>query len=369
MNNTEFIINRAINTTQLNKTQLAKSLNGGSNKQFGQWIKNNMIPFEFERTLIDLCQFDGILPALIQLIGNQNVAKNWVNLIKTLAQAKQDSSESGYILDVLNDEDDLLAFSLIYTLTEAGFSQYKEFPKECTQVLNILENEESDDGEFEEAWELIEKTPVLRLLSETLYSLGAHYSFYVAYISDLEDQSNNEYSRSNACNIEYELIALCVSKINDDELLKLLPKIKSYKNKIIKQYTQWINTAKDIAIKHNAVIKIEFLDLINLSVESLESEAERESFKKPNKTSQHINIYNNRIESSNKIIPIILNAICEKLNIDKNAMSTDHESLEHPNHTTNSSLQMMHPTHEMLNQICMSLDIDPIKLIENAQIV
>jgi hypothetical protein len=369
MNNTEFIINRAINTTKQNKTQLAKSLNGGSNKQFGQWIKNNMIPLESERKLIDLCQFDGLEPELIKLIGNQSVTKNWVDLIEIIAQMEQNNSESGYIPEVLNDDDNLLAFSLIHTLIEAGFSQYKEFPKECTQVLNILENEESDDGELEEAWELMERIPVLRLLCETLHSLGAHYSFYVAYISDLEDQSNYEYLKSNACQIEHELIALCVSKINDDELLKLLPKIKSYKNKTIKQYTQWINTAKDIAIKHNAAIKIEFLDLINLSVESLESEAERESFKKPNKTSQHINIYNNRIESSNKIIPIILNAICETLNIDKNAMSTDHELLEHPNHTTNSSLQMIHPTHEMLNQICMSLDIDPIKLIENAQIV
>lgn len=120
-----------------------------------------------------------------------------------------DDAETGYITQLLTDEDGFLVEETIDVLKRIGFPTPLSFP----EGLNI----DDDNADEEEAfWEILESNAHCSVINDIYHALNDVYGFYIAYVDELIQDDDLDVYSSEAINIQSSLISLAACKIEID---------------------------------------------------------------------------------------------------------------------------------------------------------
>lgn len=106
-----------------------------------------------------------------------------------------DDAETGYITQLLTDEDGFLVEETIDVLKRIGFPTPLSFP----EGLNI----DDDNADEEEAfWEILESNAHCSVINDIYHALNDVYGFYIAYVDELIQDDDLDVYSSEAINIQ-----------------------------------------------------------------------------------------------------------------------------------------------------------------------
>jgi hypothetical protein len=353
MNTTKFIINSATEETGYSVNELAKTLSITTNL-IDKWIARDALPDLFYNRIIELCAFEGESPELVRLTNSPQSARLWTEIIGILAEYAIEDNTSGYTLHPLEDTSNTLAVHTLTMLVKAGL----DLPSPTSRLLNeFIEQHSSNSGDRirTATAALIEESPQLSLIDKTISSYGRHYAFFAAFMQHIEDETAFHYHNSKAKFIESELLALTVAKTEDPRLLRDIVK---FKIEVTNDFTQYIETLKEIAIQHECLINEEFMSLIHKNSYCLEASANKMSYNQIAPNTEYKNIYDKTIHNSHNTSSIVLPIICKALNIKPNEIIEHSSNLIHPNKTINDTLNANMMIDKYLNAICEKLNIN-----------
>lgn len=294
----------ALITLSCQQKDLATRL-GVSPTQISKWKKGEHMSQEMQDKFRALLQIGDRNPSFVLWAGSLEAAIQWEQLFHYLAELALNFAETGYDTPPLHEDMELLCWHTFHTLKEMGV----EIPQKFPQELLI-----SDSNDSDEDWELdIEGSPYASLIYAIYQSLTDVYGFYAAYLSDwiFDDelvQMIDIASDINAC-----LMELAASKVDADT--RVAKNFQQFKRRVIKDYEEWLTTAKNSALRAGIPLRAELLDLVYGSHDAIGHEAEAESLG-VHDSRLHPDIYMNELLVGMRAIHQVLPAILKKLGIE-----------------------------------------------------
>lgn len=209
--NGEYFVRLALHTLKCTQKDLASHL-GVSSTQISKWKKGEHMSADMEKKFRNITQIGDYSPQLVEWTGSVANAEKWDRLIHFLARRAMDDAETGYITQLLTDEDGFLVEETIDVLKRIGFPTPLSFP----EGLNI----DDDNADEEEAfWEILESNAHCSVINDIYHALNDVYGFYIAYVDELIQDDDLDVYSSEAINIQSSLISLAACKI---EMILLL---------------------------------------------------------------------------------------------------------------------------------------------------
>ncbi len=307
------LIKLALKELKCTQKQLAETLKV-SPTQITKWKKGEYISYEMEKEITSLLNLEGMDPKVILMSGSVANAKKWHKLIVFLAEWAEEETETGYNTAPLIEDLDSLCRQTFYSLENMGVNLPKTFPKELEEVLNIIDDvQSSSDEEFEMLWDTVRGNAYSRLIYAMFRRLSDVYGFYIAYISPLTLDSDNDDISTLDLDIYYCLLDLACTKLEDDEVA-IADNFANFKYETIKNYEKWLNKLKLHCFKENIPLGAELSDLVYENSYVLSMEAEREALGF-NKKQIHPDIYMNELLTGMRLIHKVLPLIMKKLDI------------------------------------------------------
>ncbi|MCW7217435.1 XRE family transcriptional regulator [Escherichia coli] len=267
--------------------------------------KGNTCPLIWKKKFRNITQIGDYSPQLVEWTGSVANAEKWDRLIHFLARRAMDDAETGYITQLLTDEDGFLVEETIDVLKRIGFPTPLSFP----EGLNI----DDDNADEEEAfWEILESNAHCSVINDIYHALNDVYGFYIAYVDELIQDDDLDVYSSEAINIQSSLISLAACKIEIDT--PVASNFKEFRYRVKKDYENWLNQLKMMAFRAGIPLRAELLEMVYNTADQLSVAAEAERFDF-NKSRIHPDIYMNEILTGMRIIHQVLPVIMQKLEI------------------------------------------------------
>ena len=302
----EALVQLALNTLSCNQKGLAALL-GVSPTQISKWKKGEHISWEMEKKFREITSIGNRAPAFVLWAGSVAEAEKWESLIRTIADAAEENSETGYSTYPLRDETELLCWETISTLIDMGVALPAKLPMQLTVKSHMTEQE------HENFWDLIHEHPLTNTIYEIYMSLNDVYGFYAAYINDLIYNDQLELAGTPAENIEPCLLTLAASKIDINP--GFAKNFSTFKHHIESEYEKWLTLVKGAAFRNGIPLKAELMNMVHRSNDELGHEAEAESLGF-NSSRLHPDVYMNELLVGMRVIHQVLPAILKKLGIE-----------------------------------------------------
>lgn len=204
----EALVQLALQAQSCSQKELAITLNV-SPTQVSKWKKGEHLSREMEDRLRALAKIGDQQPSFVYWAGSLENAKKWDKLFHHLARNANDSAETGYETQPLNDDLGLLSWSTFDVLREMGVAIPSKFPGDLDFDYDEIYFDDEDDTK-ETA---LERNPHATLVYKIYKSLNDVYGFYAAYVAELMMDEDLELFDTDAENIEASLILLAASKL------------------------------------------------------------------------------------------------------------------------------------------------------------
>lgn len=305
------LIDLAIAGSGLGRKGISKAL-GISTQQLRKLASLHYLPNDTERALRSLAGIGDMDPDFVKMAGGIRNAEKWAILMNHYADIAWEEAETWYNTYYFNSDEferPLLHHMTAFALMEAGISLPRPFPAE-------IDFPETDEHLSEEDWETqgdLRRRNMHASLIQALYSsLNDVYGFYAAYISELIDDEQMGLMETPAENIEPNLISLALAKV--EVPLELSNDFAIFQSKIKGKYEEWLTIARQRAFQTGHPVKVEVLNLVYDSHDSLGHQAEAESFGF-NDSRLHPDIYINELLVGMRVIHQVLPAILKRLGI------------------------------------------------------
>lgn len=293
---TQAFVELALRKLSCTQKELAERMNV-SPTQISKWKKGEYMSEDMEKRFREIVAIGDRDPDFVLMAGSLEDAIKWEKLMFFLADLAQDSSETGYFTDPLDDELGLLCPLTFEVLESMGVSIPSKFPED----LNV---DFIDD-------DVIYNNPFSSTIYRIYSSLTDVWGFYVAYISDLfqsfEDDQDDIVGQT-----ESELVFLAASKIEVDS--SFAPNFQDFCYEVNKRYEEWLLTLKNMAFRKGVPLRAELLNMVRSSSDELSHEAEAESLGF-NKSRLHPDIYMNELLCGMRKIHQILPVIMKKIGV------------------------------------------------------
>ncbi|WP_353071538.1 helix-turn-helix domain-containing protein [Tunturiibacter gelidoferens] len=326
MNTSKAWVELALKILSCNQKDLARRV-AVSPTQISKWKNGEHMSTDMEdkfRALVDIGEKH---PEFVLWADSLEDADKWDRLIHRLAEEAQDSAETGYNTEPLQDDLGLLCVQVSDTLSNMGVEPPEVFPPELDRYFNGVDgsgDDEADDDDPEAPdplWELLETNPYSAAIHDIFESLNDVWGFYVAYVAQAIDDDDLSLVDTTS-NIEACLMDLAACKIQVDE--KFAPKFRTFRYRVMKDYQKWLTAVKDAAFRTGTPLRAELLDMVSDTHGELGHTAEAESLGF-NASRLHPDIYMNELLVGMRIIHQVLPAILKKLDI--NDFELDESSL------------------------------------------
>ncbi|WP_327211405.1 XRE family transcriptional regulator [Rhizobium leguminosarum] len=292
---------------------------GVSPSQISKWKKDayGHMSFEMESKLRELAGIGQRSADFVLTCGTLDNAKKWEEVLQSLAEAAGDEEETGYKTDLfINPSTDLFGDTFAI-LKRMGVRIPSEFP---TELVADAQLEYSDDDDFH-------GHPIARLISEIYRSYNDVYGFYVAYISELEEDERIDGEEARF--IYSGLLEFAASKIDPEP--DVAPGFKQFRTKVKAEFSELLSDLKKSAARAGVPLRAELMDMVRMPHEDIGLEAERESLGS-NQNRHHPDIYMNELLEGMRMIHQVLPVIIKKLGITadelSNGASVDSEDFE-----------------------------------------
>lgn len=331
MNISQAWVALALQTLSCKQKHLAKLLSV-SPTQIRKWKNGEDMSTETEDKFRAITRIgDNIHPEFALWAGSVPDAARWNNLIHHLAEHARDHAETGYVTAPLLDEMGRLSLLTSSALTGMGIEPPRSFPPELDQYFRddrerVGDGAEREDEEAEEAAfeaddvlrELLDASPYSKVIAEIFHSLNEVYGFYAAYILELTEKLTQDGEPSPCLfdlddKIESSLMDLAASKIDVDE--RFAPRIGAFRNRVRKNYEEWLTALKDAAFRAGIPLKAELIDMVSKDAGELGDAAEAERLGL-HANRLHPDVYMNELLVGMRVIHQALPAIMRKLGIE-----------------------------------------------------
>jgi hypothetical protein len=327
------LINLAMKSTGLGLEGISKTL-GVPVSQLRRLRPETRLPYETEQTLRELTKIGDMAPEFVLLTGGVGNAEKWAELLDYYADMAWENSEAGYNSYYFNREDferPLLHHMTISTLSDAGILLPEHFPSE----LNFHSNDSCiDEEEWVHRSQLRDGNMYGCLIRDLYSSLNDVYGFYSAYLSELFDDEEMGLMDTPAENIEPSLMSLAMAKIEVD--VELHPRFQEFQRRTNSEFEGWLTIVRQRAYKAGYPVKVEILNLLYDSHDSLGHQAEAESFGF-NDSRLHPNVYMNELlvgmRVIHQVLPVILNQLgaMEKFKLNESELGLGRPLTSEPN--------------------------------------
>lgn len=316
MNTSQAWVELALKTLSCNQKDLARRV-AVSPTQISKWKNGEHMSLDMEDKFRAIVNIEDKHPEFVLWAGSLEDADKWDRLIHRLAEEAQDSTETGYDTEPLQDDLELLCVRVSDTLSGMGVEPPKAFPPELDPYLNGVDDsgdDEADDDDpdaSDQLYELLETNSYSAVIRAIFESLNDVWGFYVAYVANaIDDDDESLYDTKD--NIEACLMDLAACKIQVDE--RFAPKIRTFRYLVMKDYREWLTAVKDAAFRAGTTLRAELLDMVSDEHGELGHTAEAESLGF-NASRLHPDIYMNELLVGMRIIHQVLPAILKKLDI------------------------------------------------------
>ncbi|MEG9546181.1 helix-turn-helix transcriptional regulator [Mannheimia sp. HC-2023] len=311
------MIELAMQILSCSQKELASKLSV-SPTQITKWKKGEYMSFDMENKVRKLLDIGDLDPNVILAFGHISHAQKWQKIITQLAKSANDNGETGFKVAPLIDEADFVLSNLVDSLRMIGYKFPLSFPPE-------LENDYDHYIDWSDSFiETIYSNEFCSLIYNIFRSFVDVYSFYVAYISELDTQLLIENSEFSSLIIDIEASLLNLAIIKADTELPELRGFQKLKREIEKDYREWLQQLKLYAFKSNIPLRAELLHLIDDEHDNLGVEAEAE-YLGFNDNRLHPDIYMNELLIGMRLLHQVLPVILDKLEIKD--FDIDNESL------------------------------------------
>ncbi|AVR95146.1 helix-turn-helix domain-containing protein [Pseudoduganella armeniaca] len=303
----ESLIQLALKALSCNQKELAARLNV-SPAQISKWKNGEYMSLDMQkriRTIIGLGEIDA---NFVLMAGSVDNAAKWRKLIAFLSERVQFDNDTGYDIEPLNDDIDLLCWKIFDTLKNIGI------PIPATPPLADIDMDGVDADDSDRIDEAINNDFYANLIENLLSAFIDVYGFYAAFIADLLWAEELDIFETAAEDIDAHLMHLSATKIEVPRGYETSFSQFCWETK--KNYRKWLNIVKSRAIRAGVPLRAELLDLINLNAGALGAKAEVESLGL-NSSNLHPDIYMNEILAGIRIIHQVLPLIMKKLGIDE----------------------------------------------------
>ena len=297
----------ALSIQKCSQKDLALLLNV-SPAQISKWKNGDYMSLEMSEKLSSLIGIGNLNPDFVLQTGSIDSAHKWKRLIGFLAKEAVEDAETGYHTYLLeeNEEETQLNWDTFNTLREMGVAIPKTFPSE----LDFDYEELNTDEDLNACMDKVFSNPYASLIYEIYKSYTDIYGFYAAYVSELIE--GLELYDTSMDNIEPELLNLAASKL--ENVPTMAKNYLNFKNRVNKNYSQWLNALKEQAFLAGKLLRVELLDMVNSSHDLLGHNAEAESLGF-NNGRLHPDIYMNELLVGMRVIHQVLPVILKKLEI------------------------------------------------------
>jgi transcriptional regulator with XRE-family HTH domain len=313
----EALVQLALETLSCSQKELAVRL-GVSPTQISKWKNGDDMSSEMEDKIRAMVNIGDKSPSFVVWVGSLEAANKWEKLIHLLAEAADESAETGYDAVPLRDELDTLCWQTFDALRNMGVGLPKTFPSELD-----MDYEEEDS---EDLWNMIHGNPYSSLIWKIYESFTKVYGFYAAYIQELISDDELDLEDSIVDNIDSCLLELAASKLDIEEVQDLATQFREFRYRVKRDYEKWLNHIKDRALRAGVPLKAELLHMVYGSDEALGEEAEKEGLGF-NSSRLHPDIYMDELLRGMRLIHQVLPAIMKKLGIGIDEFTLDESEL------------------------------------------
>jgi len=207
-----------------------------------------------------------------EICGSAEQAYKWGRITQELIETTCEKNKCNLHLYNFENNYGTTLFFILSALTKSGFDTRAKIDNNCDKFIALREthhseNKDTYDNNIEQSNNLINTTPILNLLHETLVSIGKHYIFYIAFIAKLKINTNGEYNKEIGDIIENQIPLLAFAKNKQNALI---PELDAFKKETTNYQKHWLDNAREMSIKHNYMANVDISAMATKCADELE---------------------------------------------------------------------------------------------------